>query len=163
MLRISLDKVDHEIIDHLVRNARTPSKTITDALNKKGITISDRAVRKRIARLEKSGAIKGYHAQLDFDTVGLPISRVMLIKFKPVENYRERAQDFVKAVSKSKFVTHVAYVLGEYNLICMAHYASREQATDENVAFQHNFHDIIREYLVYDCQTIKQSQVGHAY
>lgn len=161
MSAVSVDNIDHEILDLLVKNARSPSKAITDTLNKKKIVISDRAVRKRITRLEKSGAIRGYHAQLDFDKVGLPISRVMLIKFKPVQDYRERAGAFVQALMKSKFISHVSYVLGEYNLVCMAHYASRDQATFENVSFQHNFHDIIREYTAYDCQTIKLSMTGH--
>ena len=159
--KISLDKIDHELIDVLVRNARAPSNVITDTLNKRKIVISDRAVRKRITRLEKSGVIKRYHAQVDFEKVGLPFPRVIFVKFKAADNFREKSHAFIRAITNSEFVSHVAYVLGEYNIVFMAHYPSREVATSENVALQDEFHAVIGEYLAFDCQTIKQSMIGH--
>ncbi len=158
---ISLDEIDHEILNLLVKNARSPSRTITDILNKKKIKISDRAVRKRITRLEKGGAIKGYHAQLNYDKVNLPFPRLIMVRFKPSENYRERTGALVQALAKSRFISNVIYVLGEYDLICVGHYATREQASIENVTFRQEFHDIIREYNAYDCTLIKEEMNGH--
>ncbi len=54
----NLDKVDQKIIEILNNNARTPSKEIADELEKIGQDVSDRTIRKRIERLEKSGIIK---------------------------------------------------------------------------------------------------------
>ena len=56
----NLDKVDQKIIEILNNNARTPSKEIANELRKSGHDVSDRTIRKRIERLEKSGIIKGY-------------------------------------------------------------------------------------------------------
>ena len=41
-----------------------PSKEIASELKKSGHDVSDRTIRKRIERLEKSGIIKGYKAVL---------------------------------------------------------------------------------------------------
>ncbi len=161
MSSVSLDEVDHEILDLLVKNARAPSKNITHSVNEKNIKISDRAVRKRINRLEKSGAILGYRAQLDYDKVELPFPRLIMIKFKTAKDFRERAGDFISSLKNNKFISSVAYVLGEYDVICMGHYSSREQATSENVAFQEKFHDIILQYNSYDCQVIKELATSH--
>ena len=60
----NLDKVDQKIIEILNNNARTPSKEIATELVKSGYDVSDRTIRKRIERLEKSGIIKGYKAVL---------------------------------------------------------------------------------------------------
>ena len=48
----------------LNNNARTPSKEIASELKKSEHDVSDRTIRKRIERLEKSGIIKGYKAVL---------------------------------------------------------------------------------------------------
>ncbi len=60
----NLDKIDQKIIEILNKNARTPSKEIASELRKTGSDVSDRTIRKRIERLEKSGIIKGYKAVL---------------------------------------------------------------------------------------------------
>jgi Lrp/AsnC family leucine-responsive transcriptional regulator len=54
----NLDKIDQKIIEILNKNARTPSKEIASELRKTGNDVSDRTIRKRIERLEKSGIIK---------------------------------------------------------------------------------------------------------
>ena len=51
----NLDKVDQKIIEILNNNARTPSKEIASELTRSGHDVSDRTIRKRIERLEKSG------------------------------------------------------------------------------------------------------------
>lgn len=60
----ALDEVDQKIIAILNKNARTPSKEIAAELRKGGVDVSDRTIRKRIERLERSGIIKGYKAVL---------------------------------------------------------------------------------------------------
>lgn len=55
----NLDKVDQKIIEILDNNARTPSKEIAAELKKLDHAVSDRTIRKRIERLEKSGLSKG--------------------------------------------------------------------------------------------------------
>ena len=56
----SLDSIDKKIIDILQKNARTPIKEIA-----KEVFLSSPAVSARIEKLEKSGIIVGYQAQIN--------------------------------------------------------------------------------------------------
>ncbi len=78
----NLDKVDQKIIEILNNNARTPSKEIASELVKSGHDVSDRTIRKRIERLEKSGIIKGYKAVLTYVS-GINKYQVIMMKLKP--------------------------------------------------------------------------------
>ncbi len=78
----NLDKVDQKIIEILNNNARTPSKEIASELEKSGHDVSDRTIRKRIERLEKSGIIKGYKAVLT-DVSGINKYQAIMMKLKP--------------------------------------------------------------------------------
>jgi DNA-binding Lrp family transcriptional regulator len=60
-----LDKKDNAILGMLGRNARMPMTGIAKRLG-----ISNTATKKRIARLEKNGIIRGYRADIDFGTIG---------------------------------------------------------------------------------------------
>jgi len=77
----SHDKIDQKIIEILNKNARTPSKEIASELRKLGHDISDRTIRKRIERLEKSGIITGYKAVLS-DVADTTESQAVFLKFK---------------------------------------------------------------------------------
>ena len=46
-----LDEIDKVILSHLGRNARVSSQEISNTLQGMGFTITDRAVRQRLARL----------------------------------------------------------------------------------------------------------------
>src|SRR3990167_8382248 len=81
----SLDKVDQKIIDILNKNARTSSKEIAAEIKKDGHDVSDRTVRKRIERLEKSGIIKGYKAVLS-DVSETNEYEALFMKFKPTKS-----------------------------------------------------------------------------
>ncbi len=81
----NLDKIDQKIIEILNKNARTPSKEIASELRKAGEDVSDRTIRKRIERLEKSGIIKGYRAVLS-DVSETSEYEAMFIKFKPTRS-----------------------------------------------------------------------------
>ncbi|MBI1828610.1 MAG: AsnC family transcriptional regulator [Thaumarchaeota archaeon] len=112
----NLDEVDQKIIAILNKNARTPSKEIATELNKLGVDVSDRTIRKRIERLEKNGIIKGYTAVLsgvsssdEFD--------VLFLKFKvtrSIESITESVKTFVKTFPNYLFV---ATIDGEWNMI----------------------------------------------
>ena len=60
-----MDHIDRKIIDILQNNARSPLKEIADH-----VFLSSPAVSARIARLESSGTISGYQAQVDAPKLG---------------------------------------------------------------------------------------------
>jgi DNA-binding Lrp family transcriptional regulator len=60
-----LDKKDNMILAMLARNARAPMMEMAKKLG-----ISNTATKKRIGRLEKNGIIRGYRADVDFQSIG---------------------------------------------------------------------------------------------
>ncbi len=112
----NLDKVDQKILEILNKNARTPSKEIATDLRKSGHDVSDRTIRKRIERLEKSGIIKGYKAVLS-DVSETNEYELLFIKFKPtksLEAVKESIKDHV--IEKPNYL-FVANLDGEWNML----------------------------------------------
>jgi len=102
----NLDKVDQKIIEILNKNARTPSKEIALELRKSGHDVSDRTIRKRIERLEKSGIIKGYRAVLT-DVSESNEYEAAFMKLKPtksLESVKNSIKDFVTTLPDYLFV-----------------------------------------------------------
>ena len=102
----NLDKVDQKIIEILNKNARTPSKEIALELRKSAHDVSDRTIRKRIERLEKSGIIKGYKAVLT-DVSESNEYEAVFMKLKPTksrESIKNAIKDFVITLPYYLFV-----------------------------------------------------------
>ena len=112
----NLDKVDQKIIEILNKNARTPSKEIATELRKSGHDVSDRTIRKRIERLEKSGIIKGYKAVLTDVSESNEYESVFL-KIKPtksLESVKESIKEFVVTLPDYLFVANLD---GEWHML----------------------------------------------
>ena len=114
----NLDKVDQKIIEILNVNARTPSKEIATELRKVGHDVSDRTIRKRIERLEKSGIIKGYRAVLT-DVSESSEYEAIFLKFKPtrsLETIKISVKEF--AISMPEYLI-IANMEGEWNMMAV--------------------------------------------
>ena len=112
----NLDKVDQKIIEILNKNARTPSKDIATDLRRTGHDVSDRTIRKRIERLEKSGIIKGYKAVLT-DVSQSNEYEALFIKLKPtksLDSVKESIKEFVSSLPDYLFLANLE---GEWNVI----------------------------------------------
>lgn len=128
----NLDKVDQKIIEILNNNARTPSKEIAAELEKSGHDVSDRTIRKRIERLEKSGIIKGYKAVLT-DVSGINKYQSVMMKLKPsksLETVRDSIIDFVKKLDNYVLVANME---GEWNMQVMVQIESEKDNTSEKI------------------------------
>ncbi len=64
----NIDAIDKKILSILQKNARTPVKDIANE-----VFLSSPAVSSRIEKLEKSGIIAGYHANLNYFSMGYNI------------------------------------------------------------------------------------------
>lgn len=64
----SLDRISWKILEALQENAR-----LSFAELGRRVGLSTPAAAERVRRLEETGIIKGYHASLDFVTLGLPM------------------------------------------------------------------------------------------
>ena len=76
------DEIDRIILAHLGKNARISSQDIATSLQDLGYTITDRAVRQRLARLEKNNVILGYSAIVNPNLISEKINRTIVLKFK---------------------------------------------------------------------------------
>ena len=128
----NLDKVDQKIIEILNNNARTPSKKIAAELVKSGHDVSDRTIRKRIERLEKSGIIKGYKAVLT-DVSGINKYQAILMKLKPSKSF-EAVKDSIKEfITKLDNYLLVANMDGEWNMLVIIQVDSEKSNTSQKI------------------------------
>lgn len=141
----NLDKVDQKIIEILNNNARTPSKEIAAELEKSGHDVSDRTIRKRIERLEKSGIIKGYKAVLT-DVSGINKYQSVMIKLKPsksLEAVRDSITDFVKKLNNYVLVANME---GEWKMQIIIQVESGKDNTSEKIV--EKFSEEIIDYRI---------------
>jgi len=141
----NLDKVDQKIIEILNENARTPSKKIALELKKSGHDVSDRTIRKRIERLEKSGIIKGYKAVLT-DVSGINKYQVILIKLKPSKSLETIEESIKEFVTKLDNYLLVANMEGEWNMLVIIQVDSEKTSTTQKIV--EKFSDELIDYRI---------------
>ena len=141
----NLDKIDQKIKEILNNNARTPSKEIASELKKSGEDVSDRTIRKRIERLEKSGIIKGYKAVLT-DVSGINEYQAVLMKLKPsksLETVRDTIKDFITKLDNYLLVSNME---GEWNMLVLLQVNSEKKNTSEKIV--EKFSDELLDYRI---------------
>ena len=141
----NLDKVDQKIIEILNNNARTPSKEIADVLKKLDHDVSDRTIRKRIERLEKSGIIKGYKAVLT-DVSGINEYESVLLKLKPsksLEALKDSIKDFITKLDNYLLVSNME---GEWNMLILLQINSEKTNTSQKIV--EKFSDELIDYRI---------------
>ena len=143
----NLDKIDQKIIEILNQNARTPSKEIATELRKSGEDISDRTIRKRIERLEKSGIIKGYKAVLT-DVTESNEYEAAFLKLKPtksLESLKESIKDFTTKMPNYLFVANLD---GDWNMLVVM--KVEQEQKDPSLKIVEKFSDDISDYRISD-------------
>ena len=141
----NLDKVDQKIIEILNENARTPSKEIAAELKKSGHDVSDRTIRKRIERLEKSGIIKGYKAVLT-DVSGINEYQAVMMKLKPsksLEAVKDSIKDFITKLDNYLLVANME---GEWNMLVILQVESNKVNTSQKIV--EKFSDELIDYRI---------------
>ena len=73
-MKTNLDEVDLQLLALLQRDGR-----ITNADLAKAVNLSPPSVLQRVRALEKAGLIRGYHALLDHERLGLKITAMVMI------------------------------------------------------------------------------------
>jgi DNA-binding Lrp family transcriptional regulator len=150
------DKIDRMILYHLGKNARMSSSEIAENLHKVGFEITDRAVRQRLQRLEKSGVILGYSTMLNPQLISENrVNKTILIKFRfsgTLQLLIDRLENYMQ---ESVFCVYSARLSGDFDWICHFIFNSIEQFELENSNLLQRFADLISDYRVYDSKTIK--------
>lgn len=125
MGKVKLDEIDHQILDMLIDNTRTP---FTDIAKK--LLISAGTVHVRVRKMEEAGIIKGSSLTLDYVKLGYSFIAYVGI--------------FLEKTSQTKFVlqrlTDIPYVTvahittGKFNIFCKIR--ARDTNHAKNIIFQ---------------------------
>ena len=107
---LKLDKTDRKILDILQANAK-----ITNAQLAQEIGLSPAPTLERVKKLESSGVIKSYHAQLDNGTVGIGVSTFVMVSLKG--HNKENISKFVESINQIDEVIECHHTTGSGDFI----------------------------------------------
>ncbi len=100
-----LAPIDRAIVDVLRRDARTPNNAIAAEVG-----IAPSTCLTRIRRLERIGAIRGYHADVDLHALATPLQAMISVRLRAGARHRLRA--FTEQTRGRPEVLNVFFVAG---------------------------------------------------
>ena len=103
-----MDRIDRKILDILQKDARAPLKEIADR-----VFLSSPAVSARMAKLESSGAIMNYQAQVAAPMLGYMVKAFINLDMDP-----QRKPEFYPYIEDCPHVVECNCVTGDYRLKC---------------------------------------------
>ena len=112
-----MDTADRIILKTLAENARTPIKGLAEKA-----FLSSPAVSARVDRLEKSGIIRSYQAELDLKALGYEILAFINLSMAP-----ERRSEFQPWIDSCANVLECHHVTGNYSLLMKVAFAGTTQ------------------------------------
>jgi Lrp/AsnC family leucine-responsive transcriptional regulator len=86
-----LDPTDRRILEELTADAR-----LTLAELGRRVNLSAPAARERVQRLERTGVITGYHAEIDAATLGYPLTAI--VRVRPAARQLPRIQELAASI-----------------------------------------------------------------
>jgi len=109
MAKFKLDETDHQILDILIENTRTP---FTDIAKK--LEISAGTVHVRVKKMEEAGIITGSSLTLDYKKLGYSfIAYVGIFLHKT-----SQTQFVLERINEIPFVTVAHVTTGKFNIFC---------------------------------------------
>ncbi len=109
MAKFKLDEVDHQILDMLIENTRTP---FTDIAKK--LLISAGTVHVRVKKMEEAGIIEGSSLTLDYRKLGYSF-----IAYVGVYLQNTSQTKFVlERINEIPYVTVAHITTGKFNIFC---------------------------------------------
>ncbi|MFC5410610.1 Lrp/AsnC family transcriptional regulator [Larkinella bovis] len=105
MSSIKLDQIDRKVLEILQTNAK-----ITNAQLSKEIGLSPAPTLERVKKLETSGIIQSYHAQLNRDKVGLGVTTFVQVSL--VGHKKQVTESFVNAVKEIPEIIECHHITG---------------------------------------------------
>jgi DNA-binding Lrp family transcriptional regulator len=163
LYHILLDEVDKIILSQLGKNARISSLEIAHILDGMGYDITDRTIRHRLKRLEKSDVILGYSAVLNPSLVSEKINRTIILKFKFSKDSKALIDRLEKYIEEAPFCLYSSKLGsgigggGDFDWICHFVFDSIDQYELESNNFLNRFAELIADFRSYESRTIKIS------
>ncbi len=145
-----MDELDREILNLLIANGRISVRNIVKKLVDKGISMSERGVGKRIARLERDKVILGYSTMVDLEKVNMSVPRLVTVKFTSPRDFLQRVEEMKKYLKEAPYCDFSARTNGDIDWIELKFFNNSEQAKKEEDLYRAWFGDIIENYKSYD-------------
>lgn len=111
------DALDQKIINLLILNARQSYREIARKLS-----ISVATVMKRVQRLEKQKAIKGYSAQLDYEKLGYDVGVLIEVRIS-----KGKLLEMERRIATHPNVAAVYDHTGNFDCLILAKFKTRKQ------------------------------------
>jgi Lrp/AsnC family leucine-responsive transcriptional regulator len=105
---IEVDDLDLALLRALATDARQSQRALA-----RQIEMSPPAVADRLARLERSGAIRGYRAEINWEALGLPVVVYLAMTAGPGMDLSE----IIRAIRELPEAEHMSVVTGRLDLL----------------------------------------------
>lgn len=109
MSKVKLDEIDHQILDMLIDNTRTP---FTDIAKK--LLISAGTVHVRVKKMEESGIIRGSSLTLDYVKLGYAFIAYVGIFLEKTQH----TKFVLERLEQIPYVTIAHITTGKFNIFC---------------------------------------------
>src|SRR5262245_18412014 len=109
---LSLDPMDRRLAAALSRDGRRSAAALA-----KDLGLSRQAVTERLRHLERQGLIRGYHADLDPEALGLAVSAPIRLTLEGTVA-RSREGELLRRLESSSLVRSLYRVIGEDCYVC---------------------------------------------
>lgn len=106
-----MDPMDYEILDYLMHNGRATHEEIGRKLN-----LSRPAVHQRVKKLEQTGVLRGYRAEVNWSAIGLDLDALIFIKSNG-PRFHEMVHQVTAISIPEVSMKRVSRVSGEWCLI----------------------------------------------
>jgi Lrp/AsnC family transcriptional regulator for asnA, asnC and gidA len=121
MSKVKLDETDHQILNMLIENTRTP---FTDIAKK--LLISAGTVHVRVKKMEEMGIIIGSSLSLDYKKLGYTFIAYVGIYLKKTS----QTQFVINRITEIPNVTVASITTGKYNIFCKLRARNTDHAKD---------------------------------
>jgi len=121
MAKFKLDEVDHQILDMLIENTRTP---FTDVAKK--LLISAGTVHVRVKKMEEAGIIEGSSLTLDYKKLGYSFIAYVGIYLQNTS----QTKFVLQRINEIPYVTVAHITTGKFNIFCKVRARDTNHAKD---------------------------------
>lgn len=121
MAKFKLDEVDHQILDMLIENTRTP---FTDIAKK--LLISAGTVHVRVKKMEEAGIIEGSSLTLDYRKLGYSFIAYVGIYLQNTS----QTKFVLERINQIPYVTVAHITTGKFNIFCKVRAKDTNHAKD---------------------------------
>jgi DNA-binding Lrp family transcriptional regulator len=118
-----LDVVDRQIVELLVRNARISNHAIAES-----VSIAESTSYTRVRALVNNGVIKGFHADVNFATIGQPLRAMILVQVH--SDKRSQLLEEAQRIAEVPGVLEVQFLAGSFDLMIQAAFADSATLRD---------------------------------